>query len=461
MSKRKQKRPARTRKQAAESAQDMPLRLEWRTPQELADNPANWRTHPTEQINALTGVLAEVGWAGACLYNSRTNRLIDGHARKKVALEQGTDKIPVLVGNWTEEQEKTILATLDPLASMAQADSEALGKLLAQIETDNEAIRAMLDDLGRENGVAVEAEPVEAPEPQIDRAAELQKRWQTATGQLWVIPSKSVPGKSHRLLCGDSTNEDDVGHVMDGQVADLCFTSPPYGQQRDYGEKAKEQVQDWLAMMCGVFANLPMADDGQVLVNLGLIHRDGEWVPYWNPWIEWMRSQGWRRFGWYVWDQGPGLPGDWNGRLAPSHEFVFHFNRESVRPDKWVEKKEDSITLPHGTGIREKDGSMKGWSSAEAFLQANKIPDSVLRIMRHKARGDECEHPAVFPVELPEFVMRCWPGVSFEPFAGSGSSFCAAERVGTICCGIELDDAYVAIGLQRLSDMGLSPRLAD
>ena len=45
-----------------------------------------------------------------------------------------------------------------------------------------------------------------------------------------------------------------------------------------------------------------------------------------------MRKSGWRRFGWYVWDQGPGLPGDWQGRLAPSHEFIFHFNRAPRKP---------------------------------------------------------------------------------------------------------------------------------
>jgi DNA modification methylase len=125
---------------------------------------------------------------------------------------------------------------------------------------------------------------------------------------------------------------------MDGEKADLCFTSPPYGQQRDYGV-AKELVQDWDGLMRGVFANLPMSDDGQVLVNLGLIHRDGEWLPYWDGWIEWMREQGWRRFGWYVWDQGSGLPGDWSGRFAPSFEFVFHFNLESVKPEQVHQQK--------------------------------------------------------------------------------------------------------------------------
>jgi hypothetical protein len=84
-------------------------------------------------------------------------------------------------------------------------------------------------------------------------------------------------------------------------------------------------------------------------VNIGLIHRDGEWVPYWEGWIEWMRSAGWRRFGWYVWDQGWGLPGDWNGRLAPSHEFIFHFNHVAGLLRKTVDKKPENIAM--GTGI--------------------------------------------------------------------------------------------------------------
>src|SRR5262245_54175158 len=91
----------------------MPLRLEWLDPVDLADNPANWRRHPQAQLSALTDVLAEVGWAGALLYNEATGRLIDGHARKTVS---PGGKVPVLIGPWTLEQAKKILATLDPLA---------------------------------------------------------------------------------------------------------------------------------------------------------------------------------------------------------------------------------------------------------------------------------------------------------------------------------------------------------
>jgi hypothetical protein len=137
-------------------AAPLPLRLEWRTPSELADNPDNWRTHPTAQTDGLAAVIGEVGWAGAALYNSRTKRLIDGHARKNLPASLLVDgKIPVLVGDWSEEQEKTILLTLDPLAALAEADTEILGKLLLHSQNEDEAVQALLDGLAEENGIDV------------------------------------------------------------------------------------------------------------------------------------------------------------------------------------------------------------------------------------------------------------------------------------------------------------------
>ena len=143
---------ARKTKPDSTPAAPPPLRLEWRSPAELAENPANWRRHPANQIAALTDAVAEVGWAGACLYNERTGRLIDGHARRKVALEQGAEKVPVLVGDWTEAQEAKILATLDPLAAMAEVDGAALDALLRDVQTGSEALGAMLTGLAEAAG---------------------------------------------------------------------------------------------------------------------------------------------------------------------------------------------------------------------------------------------------------------------------------------------------------------------
>lgn len=109
------------------------LRLEWLTADQLDDNPMNWKFHPDAQKAGLTQSLSSVGWAGALLYNERTHRLVDGHARK--GLRPG-EPMPVLVGSWTEEQERLILATLDPLGAMAEDDPAAMRDLLASIDAD-------------------------------------------------------------------------------------------------------------------------------------------------------------------------------------------------------------------------------------------------------------------------------------------------------------------------------------
>jgi len=99
-------------------------------------------------------------------------------------------------------------------------------------------------------------------------------------------------------------------------AVDLVVTSPPYGNQRDYSFKAGEFV--WDEVVPPALSSIKLNEFGQVLVNLGLIHRDGEVVEYWESLKRSMRQNGHRLFGWYVWDQGFGLPGDGQGRFGPS-----------------------------------------------------------------------------------------------------------------------------------------------
>lgn len=139
-----------------------PLRLEWVTADSLSDNPNNWRRHPALQTEALSGLLDEVGWAGALLFNETTNRLVDGHARKGVALNKGVAAVPVLVGRWSEAQEKKILATLDPIAALAETSPADLARLLNDVETGHQAINVLLAQLKEEAKVSP---PAAEPEP--------------------------------------------------------------------------------------------------------------------------------------------------------------------------------------------------------------------------------------------------------------------------------------------------------
>jgi DNA modification methylase len=300
-------------------------------------------------------------------------------------------------------------------------DQEDLNELLAVTE------------LPPEEG---KTDPDEVPEPPADPV--------TKPGDLWILGN-------HRLLCGDSTNIQHVERLMDGKKADLCFTSPPYGQQRDYTAEGKEKVQDWDALMQGVFSALPMSDKAQILVNLGMIHQDGEWVPYWDKWLQYMSQLGWRRFGWYVWDQGPGMPGDWNGRFAPAHEFIWHFNKKSVQPRK-TQNCIQAGREKTGKGMRSASGTVADWSHGNAKISDKKIPDSVVRVMRHKARGIETEHPAVFPVELVSHVVESWDGLLYEPFAGSGTSIIAAAQLQRICYAMEISPSYCDLIVKRWED---------
>ena len=431
-------------------------------PETLTGNPLNHRTHPVEQREVVRDSITEFGFVKSVLVNKTTGFIVDGHERVWQALNAKENDPSVLVDveyvELSEAEEAAVLAVLDASTEMAVVDPMKLDELLREVNTESQAIADMLTELAEESGaldLGATAE-IEDIEPQIDRASELSEEWGTAEGQLWIIKGK----KDHRLLCGDSTKREDVERLMGGETADLIFTSPPYGQQRDYDTDSKVDCSDWDALMNGVFGNLPANDKTQVLVNLGLIHRDCEWVPYWDKWIEFMRSDGWRRFGWYVWDQGAGLPGDWNGRLAPSFEFVFHFNKEAVKANK-TEKCKFAGEQNHGTGLRAKDGEVKGYTAIGEVVQPFKIQDATIRVCRHKARGIECCHAAVYPVGLPEFAMKGWGGDTYDPFLGSGTTMLAAEQLNRRCFGMEISPKYVAVILQRMKDAGCECSLAE
>jgi DNA modification methylase len=95
---------------------------------------------------------------------------------------------------------------------------------------------------------------------------------------------------------------------------------------------------------------------------------------------------------------------------------------------------------------------MSGNSHEGRPIQDFRIPDNVVRITRHKERGIEVEHPAVFPVRLPEFLMRSYSAehsTVLEPFAGSGTTILAGQRTGRRVRAIELAPAYVDLAIAR------------
>ena len=453
---------------------------------ELRAHPGNARVHSAEQLEQIKASMLAFGFTSPLLVDE-AGVLIAGHGRLEAAVALGIEKVPTIVLRHLSAAQKEALrladnriaenatwdqALLRDALAAAQAatdlDLAALGFSAAELDdilaaagdavSDGDAPEALSAPAVQGGGAGAAAtEEAAAEDDPADAEPDPPRQAVTRPGDLWLLGA-------HRLLCGDSTDAATVARVMGDDRATLLFTSPPYGNQRDYTTGG---VTDWDALMQGVFQHLDtaMRPDGQVLVNLGLIHRDNEWQPYWAAWLDWMRARSWRRFGLYAWDQGPGLPGDWNGRLAPAFEFVFHFNRQARQANKIVPCKWAG-TPNKGSGLRAADGTISEYQHAGLPVQDFRIPDNVLRLTRHKGRGIETDHPAVFPVVLPEFLMRAYTDegdVVFEPFGGSGTTILAGQRTRRAVRAIELAPAYVdlAVARWRVLHPDLAVTLAD
>ncbi len=113
-------------------------------------------------------MLAEVGFADAVLARETENglQLIDGHLRTEVV---GDSDIPVLVLDVTEQEANMILATLDPLAALAEANAEKLESLLGTLEANSQAVTDMLEGLALRNGI-YDAQPADADGKELDES---------------------------------------------------------------------------------------------------------------------------------------------------------------------------------------------------------------------------------------------------------------------------------------------------
>ncbi len=131
---------------------------------ELKPNPKNWRTHPQAQADALRGVLAEVGIADAVLARELEDgslMLLDGHLRVET---MGDQVLPVLVLDVNEAEGDKVLATLDPLAAMAESDAAKLDAILRDVDTGSPELQQMISDLAEEAGLYKETSDDSAPE---------------------------------------------------------------------------------------------------------------------------------------------------------------------------------------------------------------------------------------------------------------------------------------------------------
>jgi hypothetical protein len=144
---------------------------------ELLPQPKNWRRHPKVQVDALRGLLVEVGYADALpareLPDGRL-MLVDGHLRAETTPDA---EVPVLVLDLSAEEAEKVLVTLDPLAALAESDSDRIKALLQTVRTDNPAIADLIRrTAGDKLWELIHPLDLQQAEISPDRVAQLRKK---------------------------------------------------------------------------------------------------------------------------------------------------------------------------------------------------------------------------------------------------------------------------------------------
>jgi len=465
------------------------------TLQNLLADPRNPRAITAEAADGLRASVSTFGDIAGLTWNQRTGQMVAGHqrlnalkteaTRRGVSLrmdgetivlpagakpEEAEQRFSVRVVDWTDQQQAAANLTANNPA-IGGMFTEGLGAMLAEVEsalpdlfadTRLAELKAEAERLTKEVVGGTGGEGEEPPEPQTDRAAELAEKWGTAQGQVWEVPSLTVPGRCHRVMCGDCRNPDDVARLLDGARVNVAFTSPPYASQRKYDEESgfrPIRPDDYVGWFQAVQENVKshLAPDGSWFVNIKEHCEDGQRHLYVKDLtIAHVRKWGWRFVDEFCWrNTANGVPGTWPDRFKNAWEPVFHFSVQACKLRADNVKHASTGTFEYG----EREDSISGtpFMRGGAHKDGLALPSNVLE-MRPESAG---VHSAPFPVTLPAFFVKAYsdPGdIIFDPFLGSGTTTVAAEREGRIGYGTELSPKYLGVILQRLADMGLEPR---
>jgi hypothetical protein len=185
---------------------------------DLEDAPWNFRSHPSEQEQALADVIDELGFYGypdCYLTDDGILRICDGHLRKSLLVKKyGADtEIDVNVVDFDEAEARKATLTHDPLAALAEADATALDSLLRSVDTNSEALQAMFAGLAEEAGM-FSPDEVDAPElADGDRAPFQQMTFTLHDSQAEIVKEAMEAAKAKGPF-ENTENENSNGNAL-------------------------------------------------------------------------------------------------------------------------------------------------------------------------------------------------------------------------------------------------------
>lgn len=348
-------------------------------------------------IAAIKDSLEANGQYRPILVNARSGEVLAGNHTLLAARELGWPKILASFVDVDDERARRILLADNRTADLASYDDAALTELLSELPDlegtgyDDDALGTLLDEL--DAGSVGEDDPPPLP-----------AKAKTKPGELHALGA-------HRLLCGDATDPTAYEHLLAGAQAQLFWTDPPYGVDYRGKTKAKLRIQNDAAAGIEALLHDSFAAADAALVPgaaLYVAHPTGPLsLTFGNAFV----AQGWQLRQTLVWVKDSLVLG----------RSDYHYRHEP-------------ILYGYKPGVARGRGRA-GWYGGNAET-------TVLELPRPKAAR---EHPTMKPPQLIEIALRNSSrrgALVLDPFAGSGSTLVACERLGRAARLIELDSRY-------------------
>ena len=399
----------------------------------------NAKKHPDKQLKLIAESIRQFGWQQP-IKVGQDNIIIVGHGRWEAYQKYGDGLKPA----WIVDKEGKTISGEAETRQLTPAEEKAYRLADNKInESDWEMDKVIdelkeLDDEGFDIGVTgFDYDLLIDPEDKDDEVPETPEEPKSKLGDIYEL------GR-HRVLCGDSTKVEDLAKLMDGRMADMVFTDPPYnvgyeGSGKNTSntimndEMSDEAFDEFLVQAfhriaenikrtagCYIFHSHKTASDfDKALKETGFII-DTQLI--WNKPSAGMGMNDYRTkhepfYYAYLSKEEKNFYGDRTGTT------VWKIPEEDDKALKWFKRIQESL----------EQGSSTVWTMKRANVA-------------------EYVHPTQKPVELPATAMTKsskQDDIVLDTFLGSGTTLISAEKTGRICYGMELDSKYVDVIIQR------------
>ena len=381
--------------------------IEWLETKGLIPYAKNSRTHSEAQVAQIAGSIKEFGFNNPVLVDE-DNGIIAGHGRVMAAQKLGLQAVPCIrLAHLSDTQRKAYVIADNRLALNAGWDDQMLTLELQELDGEDfdlsllgfeaDELNALLNPIKETEGLTDE-----------DAVPEVPEEPKTKPGDIYQL------GR-HRLMCGDSTSIDAVEKLMDGQLADILITDPPYNVAYEGSNGLKIKNDD-------------LSDDKfreflrDAFVSAFAVMKSGAVFYIWYADVE-------------------------------TYNFSAAVKEANLKLSQILVWKKDSLIMGRKDYHFIHEPCLYGWKEGAAHLWASDRKQVSVFEFKKPKRNDV--HPTMKPVELIEYqLLNNTKGqdIVLDLFGGSGSTMIAAEKNGRTARLMELDPKYCDVIVKRWED---------